>query len=726
MAKHLQKCSAFICLFGISLAPLTARSDTPDDLVELKAKLGAEIERRSCSSSLPIANAIYDRDPGDVPALQTIVKCTRSEQHIHQYSLQAKEIFERSRILSIIPKLLEVAQVKDLVPILREVEVKKDKSIADYLMINEIYERLGDPEKQIETLKEAVKAEPGDVRPLILLASKQFQANHRDELKAEATDLIRNFFANAAKQPSQIYLMAYVLALAYPIPLCVGLVALIWLLAGALYYRKVEAVKDWQELSLRMPILVATVPLLLAFRFWQTGKALPIGAMLLILCAQAFLLFNPILKRLYVPLLGYAAKTFYFVFNGTKLAKKLAALSPGTRFLISFATLVVLGVIAPTIDVPDLKYGLIIFCSFILYATIGSLMISFLRSRTSLETSLRWIGIVATFPFLISYILSNWQSLGTPLMFGEIPSPSAVDSLASYLLFWGVSFFLALHLGKIIAQAFIQPITEMIEKVARIEKGDFEARVEVYSRDEIGLLGHAVNRMGHGLGKREKIEKTFRKYVDKQIAERILEGVESEVRIEGQSVNAVVLFADIRGFTSFSEKTTPEHVVKMLNQFFERMVKIVQLNGGVIDKFIGDNMMAVWGIPYPIEDAEKKAITAGIAMLKEMESWNKELKSQGQAEIGIGIGINAGAMIAGSIGSSDHMEYTVIGDTVNTAQRAESIAKRQQMVVTDTMYDRVRHLVQATPLEPVKVKGKESLQHWYAVTGLKSDAQKAA
>jgi class 3 adenylate cyclase len=696
-------------------SPLFVWAISATDLEALKVRLKAESEKKSCISSLPLANAVYAEDPNDLYALQTIVKCTRSEQSINQYALHTKEMFERSKILSIVPKLLDVAQVKDLVPILREVEVKKEKSISDYLMINEIYERLGDPEKQIDTLKEAIRASPDDPRLLFLLATKQF-ANQR---LGETKGLFKTYLAQAANRPGQIYLMAYVLALAYPLALSLSLVGLIWALALILGYRKIQVLNDWHDLKLRLPLLVLVVPPLLAFRFWQTGKALPVGALLLFLCIQIFFLLDPLLSKVYRPILRFIGKFFYFVFNGTVLAKKMAELSSGTRFLISFVTLLFLGTIAPTIDIPDLKYSLIILCSMVLYTTIGSLMISFLRSRKSLVVSLRWIGIVATFPFLISYVVSNWSSLGPPLLYGEMPSPVAVDSLVSYLVFWGVSFFLALHLGKIIAQAFIQPMAEIIEKVSLIEKGQFDAKVKVFSKDEIGDLGHAINRMGSGLEKREKIEKTFRKYVDHQIAERILDGVENELRIEGQNVDAVVLFADIRGFTSLSEKTSPEEVVKMLNQFFERMVKIIQQNGGVIDKFIGDNVMAVWSVPYPIEDAEKKAITAAIGMLKEMEKWNQELTRQGRAEIGVGIGLNTGKMIAGSIGSADRMEYTVIGDTVNTAQRAESIAKKQQLVVTDAMYEKIKDLVEATPLEPTKVKGKENLQSWWSVTGIK-------
>lgn len=710
---------AKLVLFVFLIMTLNVYGATNVELEGLKARLSSEGVKKSCASALPLANSIYVQDPNDVLALQTIVRCTQSQQHVTAYAAQTKEIFEQSKILSIIPKLLEVAQVKELVPILREVEVKQDKTVGDYLMISEIYERLGDPEKQLESLKEAVAVNPDDPRLFAILASKQYMTGHQDSLRDGVKGFLQSYLSSVARQPGHIYLMVYVLALSYPIPLSLGLVFSIWGLAFVIRWRGRNPAGDMKELSPVWPWLLAGVPSLLAFRFWQSGKALPVGALLLIMCAQVFFIAQPALRLIYRPVFRLVGRTVYFVFNGTHLAKKLASLSLASQFLVFFVALLGVSVVAPTIDSLDLKYGLIMFCSMILYATIGSLMINFLRSRSSLVTSLRWIGITATFPFLISYVISSWNTLGTPLLYGELPSSAAIDGLVSYLVFWGVSFFMALHLGKIIAQAFIQPLEEIMSKVARIEKGDFEAKAAIYSRDEIGRLGEAINRMGDGLGKREKIEKTFRKYIDGKIAERILSGVETEVRIEGQSVNAVALFADIRGFTSASEKTAPADVVKMLNQFFERMVKIVQRHGGVIDKYIGDNIMAIWGVPYAVEEAERKAVTAGLEMIKEIDNWNRELKAQGFGEIGIGIGINAGQMIAGSLGSSEHMEYTVIGDTVNTAQRAESVAKKQQLVITDMMYERVKELIVAEPLEPLKVKGKEGLQHWWSVKSLK-------
>lgn len=693
---------------------LPALATTPaTKLQAMKDKL--EQARTSCLTSLPLARSIYAEDPAHVPALQTIVKCASTDQNVAQYATRTKEIFENSRILSIVPKLLEVAQVKDLVPILKEVEVKEGKELADYLMINEIYDRMGEPEKKIDNLREAIATAPNNPLPLMLLANEQFKQGRAEQNE----NLFKTYLNRAEPLPGQMYFLAYVLAMAYPFAVSAGIVALIWTLGSLMAYRKISMLKDWHDFNVGFPTLVLLVPPFLAFRFWQTGKALPLGALLFFAVVQVFFIARPILRKVYGPVWKAISTVIYFVLNGTKLAKILNRFSAGTRVLISLVTIIVISTIAPTIELPDLRYGVIFFCSMVLYATIGSLMIGFLRSRESLVTSMRWIGIAATLPFLISYLVANWSSLGTPFLYGQFPSSAAIDSLMSYLMFWGVSFFLALHLGKIIAEAVIEPLAEIVQKVQMIEKGNFHEKVQILSRDEIERLGRAINNMGDGLQRREKIEKTFRKYVDHQIAARILDGLESEVRIEGTKVDAVVLFADVRGFTSLSEKSSPEEIVQMLNQLFERMVGIIQRNQGVIDKFIGDNMMVVWGVPTALANAERKAVTAAWEMLAEIKNWNQELVAAGKPEIGIGLGLNCGPMIAGSIGSSERMEYTVIGDTVNTAQRAESVAKRQQLVITDAMYERLRDFVNVTPLEPMKVKGKESLVTWYSVDSLK-------
>jgi len=683
------------------------------NLETLKSQLSASSQDRSCIKDLPIAKKIYAIDPNEISALKTIAECSQSENDASTYASETKEMFEQSKILSIVTKILEIAKVKDLVPILREVELKKDKGLTDYLMINEIYERLGEPEKQMTSLQEAIKLAPDDPRPIMILATKNFDENQRKRSEG----LLKLYLERGAPHPGRVYLMAYVLAILYPLASSLLALACIWGLAYFMARRNIYVLKEWTELRFGLTGFIVVVPSILAFRFWQSRQALPLGSLFLIMVVQIFMILDPILSRAYVPALKFIGRIIYYIFNGTILAKKLATLSLGTRVLISILSISLLGTIAPTIASADLRYAIIILSSLILYGTIGSLMISFMRSRESLVTTLRWIAITATLPFLMSYVVANWNTLGVPFMYGELPTEKAIESLFSYLTFWGVSLFLATHLGKIMAEAFIKPIDEIMEKVALIEQGHFNAKVEVYSRDEIGHLGQAVNRMGDGLKKREIIEKTFSKYVDRRIAERILDGAETEVRVAGQTVNATVLFCDIRGFTTLSENSSPEEIVALLNQFFERMVHIVQDHGGVVDKFIGDNLMAVWGVPSHVPDAELMAVRASLAMLEEMDKWNKELIQQGRSSVGIGIGLNCGPVVAGSIGSMDRMEYTVIGDTVNTAQRAESTAKRQQLVITQAMYEKIGSHVEATALEPIAVKGKAGLQHWWSVTG---------
>jgi class 3 adenylate cyclase/tetratricopeptide (TPR) repeat protein len=680
----------------------------------LKTQLESETASSSCISALPLARKIYALDSQHILSLQTIVRCTLNNQDINHYALGAKEMFEQSKILSIVPQLLEIAQVKDLVPILKEVEVKKDKTLNDYLMLNELYERLGDPEKQLSALNHAIELSPGDPRPLLLLAAKKFSLGTRDE----ALTLFKEYLSHARPHPGQIYLTTYVLALLNPLLSSLLLLLVIWGLGSILVYGRQNSAIESYELRISISTILFFIPGVLAFRFWQTGKALPFGGLLLILGLELFYLLRPYLRRLYQPLFKAVGQVIYFVFNGTILAMKIDRLPSGSRVFIAILTLATLGMIVPTIEIPDVRYALTIFCAFLFYSTLGSFLIGFLRSRTSLLSSMRWIAIAATLPFLVSYLFSNWNSLGVPLFYARLPSAAAMDSLFNYIVFWGVSLVLSLHLGKIIAETLILPIQEIIQKVSLIEKGKFDAKVDVVSKDEIGTLGNAINRMGSGLERRERVEKLFHKYIDKKIANRILENCETEFRIESSKVNAVILFADIRGYTSLSETIPAQDVVMILNQYFEKMVRIVQEHGGVVDKFIGDNLMAVWGVPYEVQDGEEKAVRAALQMIDEIRIWNEERIRLEQPSFAIGIGLNAGVVIAGSLGSAEHMEYTVIGDVVNTAQRAEAIAGRNEVLISESIYRKLSPLLNASALEPLKVKGKELPQLYWAVSSI--------
>ncbi len=699
-------------------------------LNDLTASLEKANKAGDCVSANGAARQILKFSPHHLEALLTIEKCTRRDAS-QNYAKVAREMFQESTILSLVPELLEMANLKELVPIIREVETKGNKSVADYLMLTELYDKLGQPDKEIRALEEAIAVDPNDPRPKLLLASKKFDAGDRKGAQA----LFREYLFNAEPHPGRAYMLTYVAAMTYPMPVTTAILVAIWGL-GALVSRRmrseIEAVRGQLRGKVReyFFLISAFIPVLLAGQFWSTGAALPFGVLMMILASELLVLAWPYLWRYALQPAWYGvSKAIGILMHGVKFARILSKISSGWRILIALSALFVMGTIAPMIKVADIRYAVTIMCSLLFYGTVGSLLVTVLRSSSSLQTSMRVIGVAATIPFIMSYVVSHWNDIGAPIMYARLPSAGAINGLVNYMIFWGVSVALAMHISKILADALIEPVREMMAKIRAIEGGDFAARVQVLSKDEVGSLAKAVNSMAEGLARREYVEKTFSRYVDEKVAKKILSGGEDEVSIKGQRMDATILFADIRGFTAFSESVSPEEVVSILNEYFSRMVAIIRHHGGVIDKYIGDCMLCVWGVPTFEPDGARRAVEAANAMVHEMTDFTLELQRRGHKPFGIGIGINFGAVVAGSLGSSDRMEYTVIGDVVNTAQRAESVAKPQQVLITDSVYAKVRDFVQATPIHGVKVKGKaEALTFWevHEVSGALPEVYKAA
>jgi adenylate cyclase len=164
----------------------------------------------------------------------------------------------------------------------------------------------------------------------------------------------------------------------------------------------------------------------------------------------------------------------------------------------------------------------------------------------------------------------------------------------------------------------------------------------------------------------------------------------------------------------------PAEVVAFLNSYLDAMVEVVVAEGGTVDKFIGDAVMATFGVPVARGDDALRAVRAAVGMLTRLEQWNVERAARGQARLEIGIGLHTGEVLAGNIGSTRKMEYTVIGDTVNTASRIEGLNKafHTHLLISAETYAQVRAAVTARPLEPVEVKGKREKLLVYEVSGL--------
>jgi adenylate cyclase len=186
----------------------------------------------------------------------------------------------------------------------------------------------------------------------------------------------------------------------------------------------------------------------------------------------------------------------------------------------------------------------------------------------------------------------------------------------------------------------------------------------------------------------------------------------------GANREVTMLFADIRGFTSMSERHTPEEMVETLNNYFEFMVDVLFKHGGTLDKYVGDEIIGLFGAPVELVDAPLRAVRCALDMLKALEEFNHTRKNEGKEQIRIGIGINSGRVIAGAIGSSRTLQYTVIGDAVNIAARLCNVAKSNEIIISPSTMQPCKMFVVGDQREPVQVKGKaEPIQIWN-ITGL--------
>ncbi|MDD9940174.1 MAG: GAF domain-containing protein [Myxococcales bacterium] len=208
----------------------------------------------------------------------------------------------------------------------------------------------------------------------------------------------------------------------------------------------------------------------------------------------------------------------------------------------------------------------------------------------------------------------------------------------------------------------------------------------------------------------------FERLLSPAIAELVVNG---EVAVEkgGQVRDTTVFFSDIRGFTAMSERSSAEAIVQMLNEYFELMVEVIFKHEGTLDKFVGDEIMALFGAPVAHADDAHRAVSVAVEQLRVLRGWNEERIRRGEAAVEIGIGINSGELVAGYLGSSRALEYTVIGDTVNTAARLCSAAKGGEIIISRATYERVRDRFEVQELPPATVKGKAQPLKIYRVLG---------
>ena len=215
---------------------------------------------------------------------------------------------------------------------------------------------------------------------------------------------------------------------------------------------------------------------------------------------------------------------------------------------------------------------------------------------------------------------------------------------------------------------------------------------------------------------RGRVTGIFGRYVSKSVVQEILSSKE-EIKVGGVRKDITLMFVDIRGFTPMSEKMEPEDIIIMLNEYLDLCSRAIFAYEGTIDKFIGDGVMSIFGAPIEQKDHPERAVRAALQMQKESVTLAERLMERYGRSVSFGIGLNSGPAVVGNIGSHERLDYTAIGDTVNLAARLESNAKPGQILVSKEPYKRKKGTFKVTPLDAIKVKGKEHLVEIYQIEG---------
>jgi len=325
-----------------------------------------------------------------------------------------------------------------------------------------------------------------------------------------------------------------------------------------------------------------------------------------------------------------------------------------------------------------------------------------------LPVRLRLLGIFLLISVIPLAVLGTLAYNRAQALVGAEPALAAslVEGLGPLILFIvGAGIFAAIGLAVFAAHSVASPLKRLEEAMAAVGRGDLGASCPVVSNDEIGAAAEGFNRMLDGLRERERIRETFGVYVTREIRDEILAGRAS---LEGQLEEVTILFADLRDFTPWVERTEPRTVVSDLNEYFTEMEAAIRAQGGLVLQYIGDEIEAVFGAPLSAPDHADRALAAALEMRDRLGRLNARRAESGKPALRNGIGIHTGTVLAGSIGSAERLTYALVGDAVNLASRIQGLNKDlgTDILVSDATRNRLADNVALEALPAVRVKGK--------------------
>ena len=279
------------------------------------------------------------------------------------------------------------------------------------------------------------------------------------------------------------------------------------------------------------------------------------------------------------------------------------------------------------------------------------------------------------------------------------------------VLFLGSFFVLTgIFVSWLYGQALRRDCNQLLAAVLAVSKGEFQVTIDATRSDELGRVAGAINAMAQGLVLRERIREAFGRFVNPEVAETFLEKFARRggaVKMGGERREVAILMADIRSFSPLSEGMPPEKLTELLNAYFGEMVVAIRAHGGMVDKFIGDAIMAVFGLTAGEGDFPGDAVAAAQEMRQRLADFNETRRLDGQPPIANGIGIHLGEVVAGYIGSPDRLEFTVIGHAVNLAARIEGQCKppNPPVLFSQAVADRIGDRFAVRPVTTTALKG---------------------
>ena len=258
--------------------------------------------------------------------------------------------------------------------------------------------------------------------------------------------------------------------------------------------------------------------------------------------------------------------------------------------------------------------------------------------------------------------------------------------------------------GIAVASWIAHPLRDLAQVARRIRHGQLDARAVPRSRDEIGVLAHAMNDMARALRDRDFVRETLGRYVNPELAAQLLRDREA-LQLGGEVRDVAMLMSDLRGFSELSERLGPSAMIGLLNRYLAAMTPVIQQHRGVIDEFIGDAIFVLFGAPFGRPDDAERCVRCAAAMQEALAAFNADSRARGLPELSMGIGLHLGPVVAGNIGSLDRVKYGVVGPTVNLTARIQALTAGGEVLLSQALVARVSTLVSVAPGRQERVKG---------------------